>query len=297
MTTATKQSRRIGLSDLYYAIVASDDANATTYDTPVRMMDAVSAAVQPKTNMEVFYGDDGANDTATAIGEITVDFEVGLIPTEVSAALLGSSIGTDGTLLQKSTDVAPYVALGFRSIKANGKYRYKWLYKGKFQWLNETYKTMDGKPEGETEKLSGTFVRRQSDDSMQITADEDDPAFTGGANWFSQVQEQNPDITPLTVTVNPANGATAVPDNSSVTWTFSKAIQPQYVTSSNFFVLQGSNQVAGALSLSTDQLTVTFTPTAAFTAATSFTAIATTSVKDLGGQTMAQNSVSSFTTA
>lgn len=190
-TTAVQQARRIGLDDVYYAILTDDPAGgAATYNTPVRIFDSVSADVQPKTNMAVFYGDDGANDTATAIGEITVDFEVGIIPTAVMADLLGATIGTDGTMVQKSTDTPPYVALGFRSKKANGKYRYKWLYKGKFQWLQEQFKTMDGQPEGQTEKLSGTFVRRLSDSAMQITADEDDATFTTGAAWFTSVVQQ-----------------------------------------------------------------------------------------------------------
>lgn len=292
------QSRRVGLDDVYYAILTADDSGTqTTYGTPKLVANAISAGVQPKSNGVVFYGDDSASEVATAIGEITVDFEVGILPTTDEAALLGASIGADGTLLQKSTDIAPYVALGFRSKKSNGKYRYKWLYKGKFQWKQETFKTEEGTPAGQTEKLSGMFVRRAYDNSLQITADEDDAAFTGGATWFNAVQEQNPDTTALTVTVVPADSATAVADNSNVVWTFNKAIQTLLVATSNFFVIDNTGaQKAGTLSVSTDQKTITFTPTAAFAATTAYTAIATTNVKDVPGIALAANSITNFTT-
>jgi phi13 family phage major tail protein len=292
-------SIRVGLDNLYYALLLTDASGTqTTYDMPVHIVNAVSADVQPKSNMGVFYADDGAAETATAIGEITVDFEVNSLPSSVVAALLGATIGADGTVLQKSTDNAPYVALGFRSLKANGKYRYKWLYKGKFQWVQEAYKTEAGTPSGQTEKISGTFIRRDYDNSMQITADEDDETFTSGATWFNAVQEQDADTTPLTVTVNPVDGATAVADNANVVWTFNKAVQPQLVDGSNFFVIDNTGaQKAGTLSISTDQTTVTFTPTAAFAATTAYTAIATTNVKDASGNALAANSITNFTTA
>lgn len=293
------KSRRIGLDNLYYAKLLTDEfGQQTTYDAPVRIEGAVSAGVTPKSNTAVFYADDSAAETASAIGEITMDFEVGILPTAIEAALLGATIGADGTLLQKSTDTAPNVALGFRAKKANGKYRYKWLYKGMFQWKQETYKTEEGTPAGQTEKLSGVFIIRQFDKSIQITADEDDAAFIGSANWFNAVQEQNPDTTALTVAVAPLDGAAAVADNSSVVWTFNKAIQSQLVTGSNFFVIDNTGaQKAGTLSVSVDQKTVTFTPTVVFAATTAYTAIATTNVKAASGNALAANSITNFTTA
>jgi len=48
------------------------------------------------------------------------------------SVLLGHSV-TGGVLIKKSTDTAPYVALGFKSKKSNGSYRYVWLYKGKLR--------------------------------------------------------------------------------------------------------------------------------------------------------------------
>jgi len=292
-------SRRVGLDKLFYALLLTDDnGTQTTYDTPVSVAGLISADIKPKSTVAVFYADDAAAETATAIGEITVDFEAGILPPSVEAALLGASIGVDGTLLQKSSDAAPYVAIGFRSKKANGKFRYKWLYKGKFMWKSETFKTEEGAPAGQTDKMSGMFVRRAWDDSLQITADEDDVAFTGGATWFGAVQEQGADLTALTVTVTPADAATAVVVTTTIAWVFNKAIQAAGVTSSNFFTIDPAGaQVAGTLSLSIDQKTVTFAPTTSLSATTAYTAITTTNIKDQAGVALASNSVTNFTTA
>lgn len=293
------KATRVGLDQMYYAVLTSDAPGVqTTYNAPVQVPKAITAGIQPKSNTAVLYADDGPSETATAIGEITVDFEAGILPASVLADLLGATIGADGTLLQKSTDVAPYVALGFRSKKSNGKYRYKWLYKGKFMWNQETYSTEAGTPKFEPEKISGIFIRRDFDSALQLTGDEDDVTFTGGTTWFNAVQNQAADLTALTVTVTPADAATAIVITTSVVWLFSKAIQAALVTAANFFTIDPSGaQVAGTLSISTDQKTVTFAPTSSLTALTAYTAIATTNVKDIAGVALAANSVTNFTTA
>lgn len=177
----------IGLDDLHYAVLTKDDATGVTYDTPKPIAKAVSASIQPKTNSATLYADDGPTETATSLGEIQVDLEVAGLPTSVVAELLGATVGSDGVLVQKATDVAPYVAIGFRSQKSNGKYRYVWLYKGRFAPMQEDYKTKEDNVSFQTEKISGTFVKRDYDSAWIAKGDEDDPTFTGGATWFDQV--------------------------------------------------------------------------------------------------------------
>lgn len=104
--------------------------------------------------------------------------------------------------------------------------------------------------------------------------------------------------TPLTVTVAPAAGATNIAANSEVIWTFSVAIEVDSMTSANLFVIGASGAIVpGTLSLSVDSMTVTFAPTNYLAAATSYTAIVTTNVVDITGNTMIQNGVTNFTTA
>ena len=105
--------------------------------------------------------------------------------------------------------------------------------------------------------------------------------------------------TPPTVLATvPASDATLVPTNSTVTATFSKAMDPSTITATGTFTLAvfgtggaavtGTVQYAGTIA--------TFTPTSALTAATEYTATISTAAKDLTGNALTANYVWSFTT-
>lgn len=180
---------QVGLRDLHYAVLTSDDSTGVEYDTPKPIVGAINATITPTTNSATLYADDGAAETATALGEITVALNTKDLPSEVQADLLGHEVNSEGVLIRKSTDVAPYVAIGFKSEKSNGKFRYVWLYKGKFQPSEQAYNTKTDTPEFQTPTINGTFVRREFDDAWQATGDEDDDTFTGGDTWFDEVYE------------------------------------------------------------------------------------------------------------
>jgi len=289
---------QIGLKNLYYAVLTKDDATVVTYLAPVKIAGAINAKISPKSNTEVLYADDGPDETATALGEIDVEFEAKDIDLTDQAALLGHTI-VGGVMLKKATDAAPYVALGFMSKKSNGHYRYIWLTKGMFALPDQEYATGEDKPKFQTPKLKGTFVKRAYDDLWQRIADEDHPDYVAsiGSNWFNSV-DGTQDTTPPTVTVVPANNATNVAVSSAVNWTFSEAILASLVTDSNFFLIKDSDgsAVAGTLSINTARTVVTFTPGANLTATTAYRAICIKDVCDLAGNKLAANSITKFTT-
>lgn len=178
---------QVGLRDLHYATLTKDDASGVTYGTPVKIAGAINAKISPKMNSATLYADDGPDEVASALGEITVELQVKDLGLATQAALLGHTVGTDKVMLKNADDVAPYVAIGFKSLKSNGKFRYVWLYKGKFQLPEQEYKTREDNPEFQTPSISGTFIKRQKDGAWQAIGDEDDTGFTGGATWFTAV--------------------------------------------------------------------------------------------------------------
>jgi phi13 family phage major tail protein len=289
----------VGLKDLYYAIQTKDDSTGVAYSAPVKIAGLINAKISPSSETLVVYADDGPSEQVTQLGPTKLDLETKDLPLDVQAALLGhTTVG--GVLIKKDTDIPPYVAIGYRSSKNNGKYRFMWLLKGKFDLPGQEDKTKEEKPSAQTPKLSGTFIRRDYDGQWQRVTDEDLSSFVPatGANWFTSV-EQTQDTTPPTVTVVPANNATAIAVGANVVWTFNESILASTVSKGNFLVQKadGSAQVSGTLVLDSAMKVVTFTPSANLTAATQYMAIATQGVQDLFGNTLAAPSVTKFTTA
>ncbi|PLX88341.1 MAG: hypothetical protein C0619_12960, partial [Desulfuromonas sp.] len=104
---------------------------------------------------------------------------------------------------------------------------------------------------------------------------------------FSTITE--PDLTPPTVLgTNPAEGATDIPLNSSITVTFSEPINPASAISSNFILVDNlANPVSGQVSGSAN--TATFTPDAPLDYSTTYTATVTTGILDTAGNPLASD--------
>lgn len=289
---------RIGLKDLFYAKVIEDSASGTTYETPKRIAKAISGTVTPTVNTETLFADDGPSETASSIGGIEVTLGVDVLSLEVQADLLGKQL-INGVLIDSTDDISPDVAIGFRSLKSNNKYRYVWLLKGKFSLPEESYETKGDTPSFQTPEISGNFVVRDSDGRWRYTGDEDSAGFVGASTWFNAVPMISTDSTPPTATVVPANNATAVAVTATQKWTFNKALLESTVTAANFIVQKadGSGVVAGTLSLDATKKVVTFTPTANLAAATLYLAMAGVGVRDQSGNALVAPIITKFTTA
>lgn len=107
--------------------------------------------------------------------------------------------------------------------------------------------------------------------------------------------DNDPTTASAAVTVtDPANNATGISRNKSVTITFDQTMDPLTVNASTFLITQGTTVVPGTVT--TSGKTATFTPTVAFAASTTYTATLTTGAKSLAGNALAANKVFTFTT-
>jgi hypothetical protein len=102
-----------------------------------------------------------------------------------------------------------------------------------------------------------------------------------------------PDTTPpIVTTVNPLDLATNVPVNTSVSATFSEAMDALTMNTANFQVAG----VTGLVSFDAPSKTITFKPSNPLAENTTYTATISTGVKDIAGNTMVSNKVWRFTT-
>jgi len=102
---------------------------------------------------------------------------------------------------------------------------------------------------------------------------------------------------PTVTSTFPANGATGVIQQPTVTATFSKAIDPATVTTSNFQLQAGTNPpVSATVSYDANTNTAKLTPNTLLAASTAYTARVLTGIKDLSGNALVSPYTWSFTT-
>ena len=101
------------------------------------------------------------------------------------------------------------------------------------------------------------------------------------------------DTTPPTVTGT--SPVLAVALDSSISATFSKAMDPSTITTTTLTMIQGSTSVAGTVIYA--GTTASFKPSTSLAANTTYSATITTGVKDLSGNPLKNNFVWSFSTA
>jgi phi13 family phage major tail protein len=292
----------IGLRNLVYAKLVDDPAGGTaSYEAPKLIAGAISANVNPNSSTDTLFADDGPYETASTVGQIQLEVNVADLPLEVQADLFGHTI-SGGRLSRKSGDIPPWVAVGFKSLKSNGRYRYTWLSKGKFGLPEQNNATKGDSIEFNTPTATGSFVKRESDDEWESHIDEDhiDYVSSMGANWFNDPFGGLSDtIAPAVDTVTPADAATAVAVGGNITWNFSEPLALSTVHTGNFLLINDATGagIDGVLSMNASRDSVTFDPTANLATATAYRAIVTTGVTDLAGNKLDTAHVIEFTTA
>ena len=177
----------IGLRDLYRAPITVDESGKETYGTPVRMAKAISAVMSVEVAEAILYADDGADEVVKEFisGELTLNVN-DLMPADL-AAILGQTQDADGVVYAGEDDEPPYMAIGFRAKKANGMYKYIWLYKVKFAIPSENYNTKGDSIEFTTPEITGQFIKRP--DGRWKAEHVAVPTEQAAASWFSAVRE------------------------------------------------------------------------------------------------------------
>lgn len=191
MSESKKPSSVVGLRNVVYCVMVDPDKEE--YATEVKSLTgAIDAKISTPTSTDTQYADDGAFDVMDSEGDTAVDLKVVDVPMHIRAELLGKEVDANGVVLDTIDTAAPYVALGFKGLKANKKgERYVWLYKGKFSLGEENFHTKEDKGTFQEPTLKGTFVNRIKDGRKKATIDSDVEGINQEVinHWFDSVYE------------------------------------------------------------------------------------------------------------
>ena len=152
---------RIGCDNLVYAKMTTEDTadTAPVYGEVTKAPGVMSININPNGTLETLFADDGPMESAATLGRIEVEIQKNELTTQNKADLLGHEIDSNGAVVFGDSDVPPYVAIGFRTLKSNGKYRYVWLYKGKFTEPEDSNETKGDSINFQADTISGQFTR------------------------------------------------------------------------------------------------------------------------------------------
>jgi len=295
----------VGIDQVYYALVTQDDSSCYTAGTPAVLAPAISVSAEPNTSLETQYADNKPFDVMTGEGETKITFDATAIPIEVLATLLGKQFdAATGRIFDSGGEaVPPDVALGFRSKKSNGSYRYYWYLKGKFSAPKEEADTQKEKMDPKPAQLMYTAVNTietfdlgdgGSEKSVKrIMGDEDTTNFSA-TGWFSEVQTPStttPDALALSSSV-PVDEGTDISVSADQTLTFNNALIDNAIYGIQLIDMTDGSPVAAAVSLNTTKKIITINPTADLTSARAYTI--SYNVIDIYGQHL--NGTVNFTT-
>ncbi len=184
-----------GLKDIHFAILEKDTKSEILYYDVEEIPGAINAKINPNVNTQELYADDQLWESISALGKIEVEIETADLPLATRARVLGNKY-ENGVLVENKDDTPPYLALGFKSLRKGGKYRYIWLLKGVAQPMGEDFTTKKDNVEHKTPVIRFTFMPRTYDGDWKRTADEDSLEFTGADSWFSEVPIDGPPLSP-----------------------------------------------------------------------------------------------------
>lgn len=191
---------RIGCDNLHYALMTTEDTATTApvYAAIKAAPGVMHVNINPNASLATAFFDDGPGDTASTLGNIDVEIQKNSLTTENKADLLGHTIDVNGGVAYAGDDTPPFVAISFRTLKSNGKYRYVWLYKGRFADPEDNSETKADSINFQSDTISGQFVKLSIPTTIgskikrlwkyELDSDNPDASQEAMDTWFNEVK-------------------------------------------------------------------------------------------------------------
>ena len=178
----------IGLDKLYYSKITEDAGGIETYGTPIQLAKAMKADLSVELAEATLYADDGPAEIVKEFKSGKLSLGIDDIGITAAEDLTGAKIDDNHVVVSGSEDGGTPVAVGFRAKKANGKYRYFWLYRVMFGIPATNLTTKGDSITFSTPTVEGTVLRRNKPDG------------NGKHPWKAEVSEDDPGVLPTTIT-------------------------------------------------------------------------------------------------
>ncbi|MDD2267962.1 MAG: phage tail protein [Eubacteriales bacterium] len=186
----------IGLDRLFYSKITEDEKGEETYGIPISLAKAIKADLSVELAEATLYADDGPAAVIKEFKSGKLSLGIDDIGTTAAEDLTGAKIDNNNVIISGSEDNGSPVAVGFRAKKANGKYRYFWLYRVVFGIPATNLQTKGDSITFSTPTIEGTVFRRNKLDGKnnhpwKAEVNEDDATVLPEVitSWYTEVYE------------------------------------------------------------------------------------------------------------
>ena len=178
-TASPQVASTVGLKNVVIAPLTEDTDTSHTYGKLQLVAGAIEATITPdNTDPDIQYADDIEFDVLYPDPELTFSTSMADVPLAIQEMIFGNQIDDNGVLVRTASDRPPYFAVGFKSEKSDGAFRYVWLYKVRAKPMTESYKTKEGKTiTRQNGSVEWTAIKRTHDGRYQAVADEGQNGF------------------------------------------------------------------------------------------------------------------------
>ncbi len=167
----------IGVKNVVLAQITADTPEALTYDENLlEVRGAINiTANNANSDPDIQHADDIEWDALYPDPEVEITIEWANLPAAAQAAILGSTVDTNGVVIKAANDTPPYFAIGFESVKSGaGNGRKVWFYKCRPSRMDESFATKQGTTiNRQTNSVKFTAIKRTHDGKYCSVCDSD----------------------------------------------------------------------------------------------------------------------------
>lgn len=185
-SNVSKKANRINVKNVVYTILESDDSDGVTYGEVKTLSPAMQIQLTPSLASGVLYGNGVQQENIAKLNGISLVLDVNKVKIEDRAEILGHTY-SNGVLIEKNGDEAPYIAVGYEVEQTNKCKELIWLLKGRAQPFNSTVQQSQDSINFSTDSITINFIPRDYDGELKYFGDTANADLTEiqASNWFT----------------------------------------------------------------------------------------------------------------
>lgn len=147
----------VNVSKLYVARLLTETEEGITFDTPRYLEGVKQIGIKPKQNSDPYYHEGRKVLEEQTLQDVNVTLNITDLSDEDECYVMGHKLAKTGGVIKNDNDIAPTLAILYKSEKSQGIDKYGILYAGTFGLSDEDLKAKEGKANFQAKKIDASF--------------------------------------------------------------------------------------------------------------------------------------------